>query len=191
MQRIYSSLDVREKIFKTIDNLRASNADFAEAYDTYVSQYGKEKLVFGAPLNLADTVDPVALVAGRNCIVLYLDSSKTIKGSLGSLKLREGEACIIGRKEPQDSILMGWSSSGEQVGLEEYNSRVGTIPSRVHCALTFLAEGQVIFSDLGSSSGSVVLGDRPRSGQFVRVYDPGRENAPAIKFEREFTSGKA
>lgn len=188
MQRTSSSLDVKGKIFQTIDRLRASNQDFDHAFETYVQQYGRDKVAFGRPVNLGGTVDPAAIVVGRNCIVHYLDSSKTVRGSIGSLKLNLGDVCVIGRKEPQDALLMAWNSNGEEVGLEEYNSMASIIPSRVHCAIAYLEEGQVLFSDIGSSSGTTVVGDRSRGGAFVMVYDPGMTSSPAIKFERVFTS---
>jgi hypothetical protein len=188
LQKSHSSLDVGTRIFETIERLRSSNANFQEAYETYVSQYGKEKLRLSKPLNLAGTVNPVALVVGRNCIIFYNDESRTLKGSRGSVQLVEGDVCIIGRREPQDSTLTAWKSDVLQTELEEYNPRVGTIPSRVHCALAFLGESEMVFSDLGSSSGTVVIADRPRSVPVVRVYDPGSETSPAIRFERVFTS---
>lgn len=188
MQRTSSSFDIKEKIFQTIDSLRASNQDFDHAFETYVQQYGKDKIAFGRPVNLAGTVDPAALVVGRNCLVHYLDSTKTLKGSIGSLKLSLGDVCVIGRKEPQDALLTAWNSDGKEVGLEEYNSMASIIPSRIHAAIAYLEEGQVLMSDLGSSSGTTVVGDRARGGAFVMVYDPGMTSSPAVKFERVFTS---
>ena len=188
MQTASSSLDVKGKIFQTIDGLKASNADFEHAFETYVQQYGKDKVGFGKPVNLAGTVDPVAIVVGRNCIAHYLDSTKTVRGSKGSLNLNLGDVCIIGRKEPQDGALMAWKANGDEVKLEEYNSNASIIPSRIHCAVAYVEEGQVLFADLGSSSGTTVVGDRLRNGAFVTVYDPGMTSSPAVKFERVFTS---
>lgn len=188
MQTISSSLDVKGKIFKSIDELKKSNADFEHAFDTYVQQYGSEKVSFERPVNLAGTADPVAIVVGRNCVLHYLDSTKTLRGSVGALNLSLGEFYIIGRKEPQDAMLMAWRSNGEESSLGEYNSMASIIPSRIHCAIAYLEEGQVLFTDLGSSSGTTVVGDRARGGAFVMVYDPGAADSPAVRFDRVFTS---
>lgn len=188
MQRTYSSSDVKVKIFQTLGDLVTSNKDFEEAYTTYLQQYGNDKIGFSDPLNLAGTVDPVHLIIGRNCDALYLDSSKTVRGSRGALELKVGDVCIIGRREPQDSVLVVWNSRGDEVELEEYNSRASIIPSRIHCSITYLTEEEMLFSDLGSSSGTTVIGDRSRGGPFVKIYDPGTGISPAIKFERISTS---
>jgi hypothetical protein len=174
---------VKETILSEIEKLRAANPDLQEAYETYIAQYGKEKLLVCEPVNLADTIDPASLILGRNCTILYYDYSKTLKGSLGSLGLKLGEVYVIGRRQPQDSKLVVWSSRGG-VELETYNARVGTILSRLHAAIAFLGEKEVLFTDLGSSSGSVIVGDSVKKGAFVRVYDPGTEKSPSIKFER-------
>jgi hypothetical protein len=180
-------LDVRTRIFETIEHLHSTNTDFQEAYDTYVSQYGREKIRVSEPMNLTGTVSPVALVVGRNCVVFYNDDSRTLRGSRASVQLKDGDVCIVGRREPQDSALIAWKSGEVEVELEEYNPRVGTIPSRIHCALSF-EMGEITFCDLGSSSGSIIIAERPRSIPVVKVYDPGTLASPAIKFERVFTS---
>ena len=182
-----TGLSLRENVLAGIDRLRALNPDLEEAYETYVAQYGKEKLTVSEPLNLGDTIDPASLVLGRNCTIFYYDYSKTLKGSLGSLNLELGEIYVIGRRQPQDSKLVVWSKKGG-VELETYTARVGTILSRLHAAIAFLGEREILFVDLGSSAGSVVVGDSVKKGAFVRMYDPGTDKSPLIKFERVQTT---
>ncbi len=181
------AVGIREMVLTEFDKIRASNPDLEEAYETYVAQYGKEKLTFSDPLNLGDTIDPAALILGRNCTIFYYDYSKTLKGSLGNINLKLGEVYIIGRRQPQDSKLVVWSTRGG-IELETYNARVGTILSRVHAAIAFVNEKEVLFADLGSSAGSVIVGESIRKGAFVRIYDPGTDKSPSIKLERILTT---
>jgi hypothetical protein len=183
------SRNLKAIVLDQIEKLRTRSPEFQEAYDAYVQQYGKDKVNLNEPVNLSGSIDPVVLVLGRNCVVSYLDTSKLLKGSLGSLSLERGEAYIIGRREPQDSKFVAWDTKGRTVELEEYNSRADTIPSRIHGALAYLSNAETLYSDLGSSAGTIVVGQSPiKGGEFVRIYDPGSEKAPSVKFERIFTS---
>lgn len=185
-----SSTSIRELVLSQIEKIYAVNSDLQEAYETYVAQYGKDKIAPSEPLNLADTVDPASLILGRNCTIFYNDYQKSLKGSLGSLDLKVGEVYVIGRREPQDSKLVVWGLHGG-VELETYTAQVGIIVSRLHAAIAYLTEKQVLFMDLGSSAGSVVAGDSVTKGAFVKAYDPGTERTPMIKFERSFTTRNA
>ncbi|MHB2035223.1 MAG: FHA domain-containing protein [Nitrososphaerales archaeon] len=180
-------VNVKELVLRNFERIRSTNADLQEAYETYAAQYGKDKIAVSDPLNIADTIDPAVIVIGKNCTIFYNDYSKTLKGSLGSINLKLGEIYIIGRRQPQDSKLVVWSSSSA-VELETYNARVGTIVSRVHAAIAFPNEREVLFMDLGSSAGSVIVGESIKKGAFVRIYDPGTDKAPSIKFERIATT---
>jgi hypothetical protein len=173
----------KEMVLRGFETIRAANPDLQEAYETYVAQYGKDKITVSDPYNLADTIDPAVLVLGRNCTVFYGDYSKTLKGRLGSVNFKLGEVYIIGRRQPQDSKLVVWSLDGG-VELETYNARVGTILSRIHAAIAFPGEKEVLFTDLGSSAGSVIVGESMKTGSFVRIYDPGPDKSPSIKLER-------
>jgi hypothetical protein len=174
-----------EIVLGGFEEIRSVNPDLEEAYETYVAQYGKDKLVVSPPFNLADIIDPAMLILGGNCTIFYGDYAKSLKGRLGSVHLNQGEVYILGRRQPQDSKLVVWSSHGA-IELETYNAHVGTILSRVHAAMAFPSEKEVLFTDLGSSAGSVIVGESIRSGGFVRVYDPGK--SPSIKFERISTT---
>jgi pSer/pThr/pTyr-binding forkhead associated (FHA) protein len=185
-----STLPLKQLVLSSIERIREQNSDFQDAYETYVQQYGKEKITVSEPLNLADTIDPAALIFAKNCTILYLDYSKTLKGSLGSVNLKMGEVYVFGRRQPQDSKLVVWSTAQGPVEIETYNARISTIVSRVHAAIAFPSEREVLFMDLGSSSGSVLVGESVKKGAFVRIYDPGTEKAPSIKFERIFAPAK-
>lgn len=187
MQRSTVSSSINELVFAAIEKIRLSQPDFDEAYETYVQQYGSDKVSFNTPMNLSDSIDPVALVLGSNCVVFYNDYSKTLKGDIGSLNLKQDEVYILGRRQPQDSKIVAWSEHGG-VELKEYNSRVATIPSRVHAAVVLLSEKETLFTDLGSSAGTMVVGESLKRGAFVKVYDPGTEKTPSVKFERVYTS---
>lgn len=185
-----TSVGLRELVLSQMEKIYAVNSDFQEAYETYVAQYGKEKIAPSAPMNLAETVDPATLILGRNCTIFYNDYSKSLKGTLGTLDLKMGEVYVIGRREPQDSKLVVWSSRGG-FELETYTARVGIIVSRLHAAIAYLNEKQVMFMDLGSSAGSIIAGDSVTKGAFVKAYDPGTEKTPMIKFEKNFTTKNA
>jgi hypothetical protein len=181
---------LKNSLMRTIDRLRSSNASFDHAYETYIQQYGKDIIAVSEPINLADTIEPVILVFGRNTAIRYSDSKRSIHGSLGSLSLKQGSEYIIGRRQPQDSRLVTWSAEGDEVELEGYNAEAGIIPSRVHAALVFQDDRHVFFADLCSSSGTVIIGESKHYGAFVRIYDPGSPEYPRVKFERVFTSRK-
>jgi FHA domain len=187
MQLSVAPTRVKEMVLSGCEKVRAANSDLQEAYETYVAQYGKDKIVVSDPFNLAEIIDPAVLILGRNCTIFYGDYSKSLKGRLGSVNLKLGEVYIIGRRQPQDSKLVVWSSQGA-VELETYNSRVGTILSRIHAAIVFPSEKEVLFTDLGSSAGSVIAGESIKTGGFVRIYDPSPNKSPSIKFERISTS---
>jgi FHA domain len=187
MQLSVAPTRVKEMVLSGFEKIRATNSDLQEAYETYVAQYGKDKILVSDPFNLAEIIDPAVLILGRNCTIFYGDYSKSLKGRLGSVNLKLGEVYIIGRRQPQDSKLVVWSSQGA-VELETYNARVGTILSRIHAAIAFPSEKEVLFTDLGSSAGSVIAGESIKTGGFVRIYDPSSNKSASIKFERISTT---
>lgn len=167
---------------KAIEDYRTNNPVFEHAYYTYTQQYG-DVISVNDPINLIDTIDPVILIFGRTTSVKYSDPKATIFGSLGSVRLKPGSVYIIGRRQPQDSTLVIWGPSGEEVELEKYNPEAGVIPSRVHAALVYLDEAHLYFSDLTSSSGTLLIGETKQRGAFVCVYDPGSVEFPAVKLD--------
>ena len=139
MQSSAISTSMKEMVLGAIDRIRKTHSDFEDAYETYVVQYGKDKINVNAPINLSDSIDPVALVLGSNCVIFYDDYSKTLRGDIGKLNLKQDEVYILGRRQPQDSKIVAWGEH-RNVELKDYNSRVDTIPSRVHAAIVLLSE---------------------------------------------------
>ncbi|MHB8566232.1 MAG: hypothetical protein ACYC7D_03545 [Nitrososphaerales archaeon] len=189
MQRAVNPLDQKEEIRKAISVIRAKSADFDFACETYTQQYGQEKISLDSEAtSLSDTVDPLSIILGRNCVISYSDSKMTLKGNLGSIQLKPGACYIVGRRQPQDQKLVCWGP-GSTTELEEYNSRVSIIPSRVHGAFICSENDTVDYLDLGSSSGTILVGESLASGPFVKVYDPGAMR-PSIRFDRITTARK-
>lgn len=178
----------REEIANAITSLRANYSEFEFAYETYVQEYGADKLNLNSEsTDLNGSVDSVAIILGRNCTVFYSDSTKTLRGSLGTIAFKPGSTYIIGRRQPQDQKLVCWGPDGS-VDLEDYNSRTSIIPSRVHGAFVYTSQG-VCFVDLGSSSGTVLVGESSSLGPFVKAYDPGSLR-PSINFNRTSTTSR-
>lgn len=176
----------KEEVVSAITSFRAKYPEFEFAYETYVQEYGADKLNLDSePTDLNGSVDPLAIILGRNCAVFYSDSNKTLRGSLGSINFKPGNTYIIGRRQPQDQKLVCWGPEGS-VDLEDYNSRASIIPSRVHGALVYTNQG-VCYVDLGSSSGTILAGDSTTLGPFVKVYDPGTLRH-SIRIDRVSTS---
>ena len=170
-----------------LEKIADSNQDFREAFDSYIQQYGHDKIRTSEPTELRSFVDPVVLILGRNCVLTYDESTKQLKGTLGSVTASPGDMYILGRREPQDSKLIAWHPSGA-IELQEYSSRVDTIPSRIHGLFASLEEDRRIYSDLGSSAGTIVVGQSKSLGAVVRVYDPGVGDSGSIKLQRVFTA---
>jgi len=182
------SQDLASLVMNQIEAIASSNSDFQEAFETYVQQYGREKIKVSEVTELGSSIDPVVVILGRNCVITYLDSLKQLRGDHGSVRISPGDSFIIGRREPQDSKLVAWNRSGG-VELQEYNSLVDTIPSRIHGIIASLADGQTVYADLGSSARTILAGQSKNlGGAFVRIYDPGSEESKAIKLRRIFTS---
>jgi hypothetical protein len=188
--QVTHSDEFRDQLTETFERLCSSNPAFEHAYDTYIQQYGKDVVTFNDPINIADTIDPIVFVFGRNTAIKYFESSRTLSGSLGSQILTKGSNYIIGRRQPQDSRLVIWSPGNNESELEAYNPQSSTIPSRIHGAILFQDDRHILFTDLGSSSGTVIIGEWRHQGTFVKVYDPGSAEFPRIKFVRTYTLRK-
>ena len=186
---LLSSLERR--VFDAIERLRVINPDFQEAFDGYSGQYGSDVIAVNEPLEISQTVDSVVLIFGRTCTIYYKDSTRELFGSLGKINLGNENVCIIGRRNSFDSKIVAWSpTDGLEVELEVYNPLSAVIPSRVHGALVTSKYGGTLFTDLSSSSGTIVVGEYLRGRPFIRVFDAGSPQFPAIKFERTSMSRK-
>jgi hypothetical protein len=181
-----------QRIAVAIESLRAGNSNFEHAHETYVQQYGRDVIAANEPLNFEGTIDPVVLILGQTSFVQFRDSTKELRGPVGSIRIEPASAYIIGRRQPQDSKLVIWNSKdGSESELEEYNARSSIIPSRIHGAFVSASDGNVVYTDLCSSSGTVIFGELKSGGPFVRIYDPGSEDFPRIKVTRINTARKS
>lgn len=181
-----------QTILSAMESLRSSNTDFENAYDTYLQQYGKEVIAVNEPLSLAGTIDPVVFVFGQTSFIQFKDSSKEIKGTVGSVDIGKRGVRIIGRRQPQDSKLVLWNSIDNSLfELEEYDARSSYIPSRIHGAFVTYDDGRVEFTDLSSSSGTLIFGERKEGGPFVTIFDPGTANFPRFRVNRISTFRKS
>jgi hypothetical protein len=181
------SRDLNSLVWDQLEKIAESNPDFREAFDSYIQQYGHDKIRASEPTELGSFIDPLVLILGRNCVLSYDDSAKRLKGNLGSVTAFPGDMYVLGRREPQDSKLIAWHPSGA-TELQEYSSRVDTIPSRIHGLFASLEKDRTIYTDLGSSAGTIVVGQSKNLGAVVRVYDPGQGDSGSVKLQRVFTA---
>jgi hypothetical protein len=156
-------------VLSSISDFRKKHLSFSEAYDTYIAQYGESALSVNEPFKISETIDPVIVILGRTTTLFYRDSKRTLTGSLATLTIEKGNVYILGRREPPDSKLIAWSSK-EEIEIDQYDTRVRIIPSRVHVAFVALDSGEVLFTDLGSSSGSILAGESAKPDPFITLY---------------------
>jgi hypothetical protein len=181
------SRDINSLVWDELEKIADSNPDFREAFDSYLQQYGHDKIRASEPTELLSFIDPVVLILGRNCVLTYDGSTNQLKGTFGSVTASPGEMYVLGRREPQDSKLVAWHSSGA-IELQEYSSRVDTIPSRIHGLFAALEKDRTIYTDLGSSAGTIIVGQSKSLGAVVRIYDPGQEDSGSVRLQRVFTA---
>ena len=174
------------KLVTVTDSLRRKYSSFDEAFSAYVGQYGEKAVRVYEPFEISGTIDPVILILGRTTPLFYRDSKRLLAGSLGSVSIENGSVYVLGRHEQPDSKLMVWSLDGEHE-IEEYDSRVRVIPSRVHAAIFGLETGQVLFADLGSSSGSIVAGETQKPEPFITLYATPKVDVHKVTIEGKYT----
>ena len=121
------------------------------------------------PFKISDTIDPVTLILGRTTPLFYRDSKRSLTGTLSSVTIESGEIYVLGRRESIDSKVILWSPT-EEVEIEHYNDRARVFPSRIHAAIFALNSGEVLFADLGSTSGSILAGESVKPEPFIVVY---------------------
>jgi hypothetical protein len=175
---------LQSKLGGVLEGLCSKYSSFDEALSSYRAQYGEEAVKVYEPFRISETIDPVVIILGRTTSLFYKDSRRLLSGSHGSVTIEKGTIYVIGRREPPDSKLVVWSPKGESE-VEEYDSRVHIIPSRVHAAIFGLDDGGVLFSDLGSSSGSILAGETSKPEPFIALY-----GSPRIDIHRVATEAK-
>jgi hypothetical protein len=154
-----------------VNELRKKYPSFEEAYVSYVGQYGESSVRVHEPFRISDTIDPVVIVLGRTTSLFYRDSRRTLTGRLGSVEIEKGSVYVLGRRASLDSKLVVWSQRAEEE-VEQYDSRVRIVPSRIHAAIFALEDGEVLFTDLGSGSGSILAGETSKPEPFISLYAP-------------------
>jgi hypothetical protein len=162
---------LQAKLADSIGTLRRKYPSFEEAISSYTSQYGEGSVKVYEPFKISDTIDPAIIILGRTTQLFYKNSKRELSGGLDSVIVEGGNAYILGRREPPDSKLVVWSTDGE-VEIAEYDIRAMIIPSRIHAAIFGLENNDVVFADLGSSSGSILAGETSKPKPFIYLYGP-------------------
>ncbi len=182
MQQLAS---LQSKLRETIRLLRGKYVSFDEAYSTYTAQYGENSVKVYEPFKISATIDPVSIILGRTTPLFYRDSKRTITGSLSSITIDAEQFYVLGRREPPDSKLVVWSVT-EESEMELYDARVRVIPSRVHAAIFAVEGGNVFFSDLGSSSGSILAGETQKPEPFITLYATPRADVHRVTMDPKY-----
>jgi pSer/pThr/pTyr-binding forkhead associated (FHA) protein len=166
-------------------NMRVKHPSFDAALTSYIGQYGEDAVKVYEPFKISGTIDPVIIILGRTTPLFYKDSKRLLSGSLGSVYIEPNNVYILGRHKTPDSRLLVWSSERE-VEVEQYDARIRIIPSRVHAAIFGLEDGEVWFSDLGSSSGSIVAGETQKPEPFVTLYAAPRVDVHRVTLAQKY-----
>jgi hypothetical protein len=177
------------KLTDSVNDFRKRYPAFEEAYSSYAAQYGDDSVRVHEPFKVSETIDPVIIVLGRTTTLFYRDSRRALTGSLGSIEIERGLVYILGRREPLDSRLVIWSTKGENE-VEQYDSRVRIVPSRIHAAFFGLEDGEVLFDDLGSSSGSILAGETKKPEPFITLYATPRVGIHRVGIRTKYARSK-
>ena len=176
---------LKSKLGTVVDGFRTKYPSFDESFSSYTGQYGEGAVKVYEPFKLSDTIDPVVIVLGRTTSLFYKDSRRLLSGSLNSIPIESGNVYVMGRREPPDSKLIVWSAK-EESELEQYDSRIRIIPSRIHAAIFALDDGAVFFADLGSSSGSILAGETSKPEPFIAVYAAPSVDVHRVSIESKY-----
>ena len=179
-----SSLE--SKLGTVVGDFRKKYPSFDESFSTYTGQYGEGAVKVYEPFKVSDTIDPVVMILGRTTSLFYKDSRRLLSGSLNSVPIESGNVYVMGRRKRPDSKLIVWSSK-EESEVEQYDSRIRIIPSRIHAAIFALEDGTVLFADLGSSSGSILVGETSKPEPFITLYAPPRVDVHRVPIESKYT----
>ena len=168
-----------------MNGFRKKYPSFDESFSTYSGQYGEGAVRVYEPFKVSDTIDPVVIILGRTTPLFYKDSRRLLSGSLNSVTIESGNVYVMGRREPPDSKLIVWSAK-EESEVEQYDSRIRIIPSRIHAAIFALEDGTVLFADLGSSSGSILAGETSKPEPFITLYASPRVDVHRVPIETKY-----
>jgi len=175
----------QEKLADSIALFRKKYPAFEEAYSSYTGQYGENCVRVHEPFKISDTIDPVVIVLGRTTLLSYLDSRRTLRGSISSVEIKKGVLYILGRREPLDSKLIIWSRDAESE-VERFDSRIRIVPSRIHAAILRREDDGVLFDDLGSSSGSILAGETKKPEPFITLYATPRVGIHRVELKSKY-----
>jgi hypothetical protein len=175
----------QEKVDESLNIFRRKYPSFEEALSSYIGQYGANSVMVHDPFKISETIDPVIIVLGRTTPLFYRDSQRTLNGSLSSIEIRKGVLYILGRREPLDSKLIVWSKESESE-IERFDSRVRIVPSRIHAAIYGTENGDVLFDDLGSSSGSILAGETEKPEPFITLYATPRVGIHRVELKTKY-----
>jgi len=175
----------QEKLIDALALFRKKYPSFEEAYSSYTAQYGSNAIRVHEPFRISETIDPVIIVLGRTTPLFYRDSQRTLNGNLSSIEISRGILYILGRREPLDSKLIIWSKESE-TEVERFDSRVRIVPSRIHAAILGGENGDVLFDDLGSSSGSILAGETKKPEPFITLYATPRVGIHRIELKPKY-----
>ena len=179
---------LQSKLGTVVDEFRRKYSSFDESFSSYTGQYGAGAVKVYEPFKINDTIDPVIIILGRTTPLFYKDSHRLLSGSLSSVTIEMGSVYVMGRREPPDSKLIVWSPK-EESEVEQYDSRVRKIPSRIHAAIFGLEDGSILFADLGSSTGSILAGETSKPEPFITLYAPSRVYVHRVPIETKYARG--
>jgi len=180
--------NVESSVLADLTELRRKYQSLDEAFGTYIAQYGDSAVNVNEPFKISETIDPVIIILGRTTPLFYRDSKRTLSGSLGTISIERGHLYVLGRREPPDSKLIVWSSEAE-TEIEQYDSRVRIIPSRIHAAISAQQTDEVLFSDLGSSSGSILAGESVKPEPFITLYSSPKVGIRRVTIPPKYSRG--
>ncbi|HXY82480.1 MAG TPA: hypothetical protein VEH56_02090 [Candidatus Saccharimonadales bacterium] len=181
MERL-NSLQLR--LEKVAQNFRKIYPSFDDAYTSYTIEYGESSVKVHEPFKISQTIDPVTIILGRNTPLTYRDSKRILTGSRSSISIETKDTYILGRRTQTDSMMLVWSGKAE-TEITQYDSRVRTIPSRIHAAI-FTDGADVFYTDLGSSSGSILAGETTKPEPFVALYATPRAGVHKVTIEPKY-----
>lgn len=176
---------LQSKLGTVVDGFRRKYSSFDESFSTYSAQYGEGAVKVYEPFKISETIDPVIIILGRTTPLFYKASRRLLSGSLSSVTIEAGSVYVMGRREPSDSKLIVWSAKDE-TEIEQYDSRVRIIASRIHAAIFGLEDGSVLFADLGSSSGSILAGETSKPEPFITLYASPRVDVHRVPTETKY-----